>query len=169
MPYIIDGHNLIPKVPGLSLRAVDDELQLIELLQDFCRRQRKQVEVFFDRSPPGQSGTRKFGAVTAHFVRQGGTADDAIATRLQRLGATARNWTVVSSDQRVQASARLAGAQAQDSAVFARQLIPTGSQPVGGETHVGKNPRGKTRDSSSSMSEKELDEWMRLFGAEDDE
>ena len=37
MPYLIDGHNLIPKVAGLSLKAVDDEMQLIELLQEFCR------------------------------------------------------------------------------------------------------------------------------------
>ncbi|MBP1702274.1 MAG: hypothetical protein H6Q38_1381, partial [Chloroflexi bacterium] len=41
MPYIVDGHNLIPKIPGLSLRAIDDEMQLIELLQEFCRVQRK--------------------------------------------------------------------------------------------------------------------------------
>ena len=27
MPYIIDGHNLIPKVSGLSLGDMDDEQQ----------------------------------------------------------------------------------------------------------------------------------------------
>jgi hypothetical protein len=37
MPYLIDGHNLIPKLIGFSLRAMDDEEQLIPLLQTFSR------------------------------------------------------------------------------------------------------------------------------------
>ena len=37
MPYLIDGHNLIPKVRGLSLQSMDDEMELVELLQEFCR------------------------------------------------------------------------------------------------------------------------------------
>jgi hypothetical protein len=44
MPYLIDGHNLIPKIPGMNLGDVDDETQLIEMLQEFCRRRRKQVK-----------------------------------------------------------------------------------------------------------------------------
>ena len=38
MPYLIDGHNLIPK-SGIRLEAVDDELELIAALQDFARRE----------------------------------------------------------------------------------------------------------------------------------
>ena len=53
MPFIVDGHNLIPKVPGLNLQDMEDELQLVELLQEFCRINRKQVEVYFDNAPPG--------------------------------------------------------------------------------------------------------------------
>ena len=71
MPYIIDGHNLIPKIPGLSLQEMDDEQHLLEMLQEFCRRQRKQVEVFFDNAPPGGVRARNLGLVTARFVRQG--------------------------------------------------------------------------------------------------
>ena len=95
MPYLIDGHNLIPKVAGLSLKAVDDEMQLIELLQEFCRIGASRWR-YFDNSPPGQPGSGAFGPVTARFVREGRTADDAIAARLKRLGRSARNWTVVS-------------------------------------------------------------------------
>jgi uncharacterized protein len=111
MPYLIDGHNLIAKTPGLSLQAFDDENQLIELLQDFCRTRRKPVEVYFDNAPVGQAAVRRFGQVTAHFVRQGSTADAAIHRRLVRLGKSAGNWTVVSSDRAVQTAARLAHAQ----------------------------------------------------------
>ena len=35
MSYLIDGHNLIPKIPGLTLRQMDDENELIEILQRF--------------------------------------------------------------------------------------------------------------------------------------
>ena len=83
MIYIVDGHNLIPKLPGLSLEALDDELRLIERLQVFCRIQRSSVQVFFDRAPAGYSGARSFGSVRAHFVPQGTIADDAIARHLQ--------------------------------------------------------------------------------------
>jgi len=51
MPYIIDGHNLIPRV-GLRLDALDDEMALVEILRDFCRIKKKRVEVYFDGAPP---------------------------------------------------------------------------------------------------------------------
>ena len=44
MPYIIDGHNLIPHV-GLRLNALDDEMALVEMLREFCRVKKKRVEV----------------------------------------------------------------------------------------------------------------------------
>ena len=30
--YVVDGHNLVPKVPGMSLSDPDDETKLISLL-----------------------------------------------------------------------------------------------------------------------------------------
>ncbi len=86
MPYLIDGHNLIPKIPGFSLRNLDDEIELVQKLQEFCRRSGKQVEVFFDNAPVGQARIQKYGLVKAHFVRSGRTADDAIISRLENLG-----------------------------------------------------------------------------------
>src|SRR4030067_2531765 len=111
MPYLVDGHNLIPKLPGLDLGVVDDEIQLVELLQEFCRRRRKQVEVYFDNAPPGQPRARTYGTVLARFARAGQSADELIHARLQRLGRSARNWTGVSSDHPVQAAARAARGQ----------------------------------------------------------
>ena len=110
MPYLIDGHNLIPKL-GLRLDSVDDEMELIAILQEFCRIERRQVEVYFDGAPTHQAGTRKLGAVNAHFVRRGATADNAIRSRLKKLGRSAKNWIVVSSDRQVQAEARAAHAE----------------------------------------------------------
>ena len=100
MSYLIDGHNLIPKL-GLRLNSPDDEMQLIGILQEFCRLQRREAEVYFDGAPVGQAHTQKVGIVTAHFVRLGTTADSAIKNRLEKLGRGARNWIVVSSDREV--------------------------------------------------------------------
>lgn len=155
MPYIIDGHNLIPKVPGLSLQEMDDEQQLLEMLQEFCRRQRKQVEVFFDNAPPGGVRARNLGSVTARFVRQGSTADDAIRKRLTNLGRAARNWTVVSSDQAVQTEARAVQAQVMPSEAFARLLIQSLDDT--------RADQGETVD--ATINPAEVDEWLQLFGS----
>jgi len=46
MEWIIDGHNLIPHVRGLSLADLDDEQALIELLIQFCRLKHDRAVVF---------------------------------------------------------------------------------------------------------------------------
>ncbi len=150
MPYLIDGHNLIPKL-GLRLDSPDDEMQLIHILQEFCRTQRRNAEVYFDGAPVGQSGTRKFGIVAAHFVRRGTTADSAIKNRLEKLGRAARNWVVVSSDHEVQASARMAHAEVLSSNQFAQLLKKP--QPM----------KAKSID-DQKLSSEEVAEWLKLFG-----
>jgi hypothetical protein len=154
MPYLIDGHNLIPKLAGFSLSAMDDEEKLIPLLQTFSRVRRQPVEVFFDGAPPGHSGQRRYGNVTAHFVRQGRTADDAIRLRLEKLGAAAKNWIVVSSDRQVQAEARSRHAESLSSEEFARELL-----------HVSECSQ-RSPDGPTKLTDQELDDWLRLFGGD---
>lgn len=157
MPYIIDGHNLIPKVPGLSLQQMDDEQHLVEMLQEFCRRQRKQVEVYFDNAPPGGVRARNLGSVTARFVRQGTTADSAIRRRLANLGRSARNWIVVSSDQAVQAEARAAHAQVVPSETFARLLTQA----------LDDSRVDQGEDVGTVLNPEEVDDWLQLFGSDE--
>ncbi|MEI8132880.1 MAG: NYN domain-containing protein, partial [Leptolinea sp.] len=104
MLYLIDGHNLIPHIAGLSLRQVDDEMRLLELLRTFSRDKRARIEVFFDGAPPGWAGAKSFGTITAHFVLKGTTADEAIRWRLNQIS-PGSGVTVVSSDRQVQAEA----------------------------------------------------------------
>lgn len=153
MPYLVDGHNLIPKIPGLALSDPEDEQRLIELLVEFSVRQGKQIEVFFDNAPPGGTRARSFGRVLARFVRQGMPADEAIRRRLNNLGRAARNWTVVSSDQAVQAAARAAQAQALSSEAFARLLNRSldAATPDPGAS------------SEALLKPEEVDEWLKLF------
>lgn len=150
MPYLIDGHNLIPKL-GLRLDSFDDELALVTRLQEFCRLRRAQVEVYFDGAPPGQAVSRKFGTVTAHFVRKASSADAAIERRLEELGNAARNWVVVSSDHRVQNAARAAHAQVASAEEFARLAMAARSAPVA------------TQKADRDLSPEEVEAWLALF------
>ena len=150
MPYLIDGHNLIPKL-GLRLDSPDDEMQLIGILQEFCRLERRHAEVYFDGAPAGQARTQKFGIVTAHFVRLDTTADSAIKLRLEKMGRAARNWIVVSSDHAVQTSAHTVHADVISSDRFAGLLRKSSSL------------KSKS-DSESKLSSEEVDEWLKLFG-----
>jgi predicted RNA-binding protein with PIN domain len=160
MPYLIDGHNLIPRI-GLRLDSPDDELDLIDRLNEFCRLSRRGgVEVYFDHAQAGLPAVRKLGAVTAHFVREPWTADQAIRTRLKKLGRNAGNWTAVSSDREVQAAARASGARVVSSDEFARTVIETlrDGNPPG---RTGTGPREK------ELSDGELQEWIKLFNDRD--
>jgi len=150
MPYLIDGHNLIPKV-GLRLDSPDDEMELVAILQDFARIKRQQVEVYFDGAPIGQAGTRSLGTVRAHFVKLGQTADNAIRARLNKMEKDARNWIVVSSDREVQSSARVVRAQYMSAEEFVRSLMDARSSAA------------KTVTSDKKLSASEVDEWLKIF------
>ncbi len=151
MRYLIDGHNLIPKV-GLHLDAPEDEAELVARLQRFCRLQRAHAEVYFDGAPAGQSGTRQIGLVTAHFVRQGLSADAAIEARLIQLGARAREWTVVSSDRRLRRAAQEAHATLLTSEEFARRMSASA------KTKPAPAPKNE-----ALLSPQEIEEWLKVF------
>ena len=150
MPYLIDGHNLIPKM-GLRLDSMDDEMELVSLLREYCRLTRRSgLEVYFDGAPAGQAGTRRMNPIMAHFVPLGSSADEAIRKRLKTLGRSAKNWTVVTSDRQVQADARAAQAEVISSETFAA-LLKEARSSAPKPSREGK------------LSESEVEEWMRLF------
>ena len=150
MPYLIDGHNLIPKV-GLHLNSPDDEMELVAILKEFARLKRQQVEVYFDGAPIGQAGTRKLGTIRAHFVPLGQTADSAIRSRLKKMEKDAKNWIIVSSDHEVQNAARVVRAQVVTSDEFVKML------------RAATNSAPKANTENKKLSAQEVDEWLKLF------
>ena len=153
MPYLIDGHNLIGRMPGISLKDLDDEKMLISRLQSFYQQVHKPMEVFFDQAPPGMQGRRKYGMLTVVFVRKGKTADDAIRDRLRQLGKTAANWVVVSSDRQVQGEAHSHHASVISSDEFARQVLVAGHGA----------DRGGSDKPVPPQTEDEMQDWLDLF------
>ena len=151
MAIIIDGHNLIAQLPGISLSDPEDEEKLIKLLQEYCRIRRKTVEVYFDRAPAGYAGKEKHGLVQAIFVPTGSTADEAIMARLKKLGKRAKNMRVVSSDRQVQQAVRAVHATviSSDEFVAEWQLI------------LAKEPDLDLRN--KPLTQAEVEAWEDLF------
>lgn len=150
---IIDGHNLIPKIPGLHLKDENDEAGLIEVVQEYCRLARRQAELFFDGSPEPRVSQRKNGLVHVHYIKLGYSADDAIISYLNKLGSDKDNWTVVSSDHRIQNAAKASGIKTTASDVFSRLITTTLSSEVAVQQKREKPP-----------SSGEVDEWLEFFG-----
>lgn len=151
MEIIIDGHNLIPHIPGIDLSDADDELRLISTLQEYCRVRRAKAVVFFDGAPIGQARVQQFGRVTAHFVRVGMSADAAIMDYLQKLGKQAKNVAVVSSDRQIVRAARAVQAKVITSADFAAEWANLA------QDEPGPDPRDQP------LSAQEVDYWEKIF------
>lgn len=153
MPYLIDGHNLIPHISGINLSDLDDEIKLIQSLHIFANKRRSKIEVYFDQAHTGQSHSQNHGLLKAVFVQQESTADNAIKSRLSQLGKGARNWTVVSSDREIRVEARSCRSKVLTSPEFAKLLRDQLSEI---------QKEGEDTD-SPDQSNLEVDYWMDQF------
>ena len=156
MPYLIDGHNLIPHIPGIKLSDPDDEKGLLRVLGEFARGRRSRIEVFFDQAPLTMVKSQTFGPLKAHFVNAGTTADQAIKNRLSQLGRSARNWTVVSSDREILAEARSLHCPIIRSPEFARMLQDGNPPQISGDE----------KTDQPKVSQSDIDYWLDQFGSD---
>lgn len=151
MIYLIDGHNLIPLMRGLSLQDPDDEEDLIALLQKFARGGGKKIEVYFDRAPAGRARSEKRGMITVHFISERTTADQALMQKIRNLGRSDRAYTVVTSDHRIQAEARAGHVKVVESSLFARQM----------QAAIDRQQIRRKKD--AGLSEDEIQKWIDVF------
>ena len=91
-------------------------------------------------------------------MSQGRTEVEAIKDRLMRLGGEARNYSVVSSDREVQASARAARARVVSSDEFAGSILSKGID----------SPEDLGGLDDAPMSGDEIDEWLELFDTDEE-
>lgn len=149
MPLLVDGHNLIGKIPGLSLADPDDEVELVRRLQRYCRHRRRRAVVIFDAGVlGGRSEALSTPEVEVVFAPVGRPADDVIRERLRKMRDPA-GWLVVSSDREIQRVAQQAGARVVSAEKFAAEMRAPSSAP-----HEKWAPH---------MSEDEIQEWLDLF------
>jgi predicted RNA-binding protein with PIN domain len=149
MPYLIDGHNLIGFIRGMSLRDPHDERRLLEFLAPLAHILRRRMVVFFDRGESGsRGGNPPIGQVEARFIPPPGTADSAILGYL-RERKDARNYTVVSSDSAVGDRARRLGAKTVRAEAFLRDA---------------RSAVARNRKEKPPGDPEEIEDWLRLFG-----
>lgn len=121
MPYLIDGHNLIGKLPGISLDDPDDEAKLVERLRGFVARTRQKCVVVFDHGVPGGVSRMSNNSVQVVFASAHEDADTVLKRRI-RSQSNPQAWTVVSSDNDVLFTAQSLKMRVMKSAAFAREM-----------------------------------------------
>ncbi len=150
MIYLIDGHNLIPKLKGISLHDIDDEEQLILRMQAFIKLKNEKLEIYFDGTPHGFGHTIHRGKITIQFVAKPSSADAAIINRISNLAKDTSNFTVVSSDRRILSEAKAKGIKTILSEIFAGTMEKAKTQLL-------------SEDVLNEENDDDRDEWMRLF------
>jgi len=148
MPLLIDGHNLIGRLPDLDLDDPDDEAKLTARLRAYCARTGKRVTVVFDRGlPGGRSHELSGGGVEALFAATGRNADGILRERI-REARNPRGLIVVTSDREVIVTARARGARVIWSEEFAPRLSMPQPTPV---------------EQDVQLSPEEVEKWLKVF------
>ena len=155
MPLLIDGHNLIGRLPDLRLDDPDDEAKLVARLRTYCARTRKWATVVFDCGlPGGRSHALSGGRVEVVFAPTGHSADGILRERVRR-ARDPRGLTVITSDRQVIAAAQAGGARVMRAEEFAAQLSTERAVDAG--------------EKDVRLSAAEVEEWLRVFGGGDGE
>ena len=152
MPYLIDGHNLIAQIPGLTLADPDDEVRLVLRLRQYAARKKQKITVVFDHGMPGGwSRELSTGPVQVVFAGSHTNADRVILERV-REAARPTEIKLVSSDGELQRAAEARRVEPITSQEFVQML--TKPPP--------RQPRPEKRE-NPALSKDEVKEWMRLF------
>jgi uncharacterized protein len=122
MALLIDGYNLLHvtdifAAPGASTELHRSRMALLNFLAtSIGERERRHTKIVFDAAgaPPGLPSTLTHDGMTIHFARRHSDADALIDELLDQCKAP-KGLLVVSSDHRVQRSARQHGAGFVDS------------------------------------------------------
>ena len=153
MPILVDGHNLIGRMPTISLRDPDDEEKLVRLLKSYRARTGKAISVVFD---PGTqfslAGSHREAGVEIVFAPHGSSADATIVRRMEK-SQNPGGWLVVTSDREVASHVARSGARVKSSEDFAIELADMGRvEGDQGDVH---------------LTPEEVETWLSLFEEKD--
>ena len=165
MRYLIDGHNLIAKMPDISLEDPDDEAKLVIRLRSWTAAgNNRKVSLFFDGGlPGGQEAYLSSTSVNVIFATAGTTADDLMIYRIRRVPNPAE-FKVVTSDIEVKRAADMYKIKTISANAFASQL----NQETG-HKYGGQNDDKTTEDANreSPLNDQEIAEWLEIFAEND--
>ena len=154
MPYLIDGHNLIAQMPGMTIADADDEFQLVLRLRQFSARKKQKITVVFDHGiPGGWSSKLSTGPVKVIFAGSHSNADRIIMERI-REAKTPTNIKLVTSDREI----RRAGEARRVEVISSQEFVQMLFKPPSGAHQPQRDAREDVK-----LSKDEVKEWMRVF------
>lgn len=162
MQYLIDGHNLIGRMPDIDLGDPDDEVKLVLRLRSWSAAGRKRkITVIFDRGlPGGKDKGLSSGQVKVIFAPAGRSADSLLINRIRSIKNPAE-YTLVSSDQKI-----IRAAEAR------RMLVWHSEEFVGRMNEKGERDQdhanAETTD-NPQMSVDDVQMWLNLFSTGEDD
>ena len=164
MHYIIDGHNLIGKMPDISLKDPNDEIKLTIRIKSWVAESKKrQVTLFFDGGIQGSHQNRLSGRnMKVIFAPSGRTADSLIISQMRKLK-NPREYTLVTSDREIIGHAKSLRIRSLLSEEFIDRMGFVFKEKPEKAPKVEKEAKPDKPD-ASKISEAEVQEWLDLFG-----
>jgi len=154
MPLLIDGHNLIGRLPDLSLSDPNDEAKLIAQLKAYVAHTGRQITVVFDPAPNSDLldfGHRKYreGKLEVIYAPPGHKADDVIREIVGQ-AKDRKGLIVVTADGALAHFTRQCGVRVQPPAEFMRGL----QQMLNAAADADEKP---------AAGKAEVEEWAKVF------
>ncbi|NTV45784.1 MAG: hypothetical protein HGB11_04525 [Chlorobiales bacterium] len=160
---LVDGYNLAHKM-GVKVSASNLVLvreQVERVLLSYAASRKIRITVVYDgKGSLGSYGS--MGALEMEFTPEGQTADARIKALIDESPSKAR-LMVVSSDLSIRQYARISGVKNITSEAFLKEV----SEMVHMNPSQQKQPKAKNfrrQEKPGTLSQKELDEWIRIFG-----
>ena len=155
MLVLIDGHNLIGKMPDIRLDDPHDEEKLLRRISLYRARTRRKVLVVFDSGSDYKPGRKqKLAGLSVQYAPHGKSADQIIINRINK-AQNPGQLLVVTSDRAIQRAAWQRRAKVVSAADFAAELVA---------------PSTKAKpETEAILSEDEVEAWLKLFQEKKDE
>lgn len=165
MNFLIDGHNLIGKLPDIQLSDPDDEAKLIlKLINWSAVGKNRRVVVVFDGGVPGNHWSAfRSERVKTVFVPQGKTADSWLIRFMRTQVRNPQAFTLISSDNEIIKAARAKRIPFIKSDLFAAQM----SDDIEAMFRL-EAASDERAPEPAPIPTQEVDNWLSMFGGERD-
>ena len=164
MHYLIDGHNLIGRMPDIGLDDPHDEIELVLRLRSWSARSRKRrVTVIFDRGLPGGLGRGlSSGKVQVVFASTAQSADSLLIRRINSVK-NPREYTLVTSDNHILRAAEACRMPVLRAGEFVLMLAQSNAKNTAESSESGDSSAAEDRQ----LSDAEVEMWLDLFDGQD--
>jgi len=169
MDVIVDGYNVIFKVPelGANTKKCDIEIlrnKFLSILEQYMEKRKHKLIVVFDGKDAGISHKSNISGIDVVFPRHGLDADEEIK-RMVRNSNRPREIMVVTSDREIKRSVEKCGSKVMGALDFYRDVTKKiARQTTGGRGHKEiMRDEGEPMSKYTGPSKAEAEHWLKVF------